>query len=402
MAKQKFDRTKPHVNVGTIGHIDHGKTTLTAAITKVLATMGKTVAKKFEEIDNAPEEKARGVTINVHHAEYETEKRHYAHIDCPGHADYIKNMITGAAQMDGAILVVSAVDGPMPQTREHLLLARQVNVPRLVIFLNKIDMVDDPELIELVEEEVRDLLTTYGFPGKEVPIIKGSALKALNAEGDLSRGKNPDTACIWELMDAVDEYILLPERPVDKPFLLPVEDVFTITGRGTVVTGRIERGVVKTGEEVEIVGLSEEKRKTVVTGVEMFRKILDRGETGDNVGLLLRGVEHDEVSRGQVVSKPGSIHPHTKFSSQVYILSKEEGGRHKAFVSGYRPQFYIRTTDVTGEIALPEGVEMAMPGDNIVMNVTLIYPVALDEGLRFAIREGGRTIGSGVVTKIIE
>lgn len=402
MAKQKFERNKPHVNVGTIGHIDHGKTTLTAAITKVLATMGKTVAKKYDEIDNAPEEKARGVTINVHHAEYETEKRHYAHIDCPGHADYIKNMITGAAQMDGAILVVSAVDGPMPQTREHLLLARQVNVPRLVIFLNKIDMVDDPELIELVEDEVRDLLTSYGFPGKEVPVVHGSALKAMNAEGDLSRGANPDTACIWNLMDAVDEYILLPERPIDKPFLLPVEDVFTITGRGTVVTGRIERGQIKTGEEVEVVGLSEERRKTVVTGVEMFRKILDRGETGDNVGLLLRGVEHDEVSRGQVLAKPGSIHPHTKFSSEVYILSKEEGGRHKAFVSGYRPQFYIRTTDVTGEIALPEGVEMAMPGDNITMVVTLIYPVALDEGLRFAIREGGRTIGSGVVTKIIE
>jgi elongation factor Tu len=402
MAKQKFLRNKPHVNVGTIGHIDHGKTTLTAAITKVLATMGNTVAKKYDEIDNAPEEKARGVTINVHHAEYETEKRHYAHIDCPGHADYIKNMITGAAQMDGAILVVSAVDGPMPQTREHLLLARQVNVPRLVIFLNKIDMVDDPELIELVEDEVRDLMTSYGFPGKEVPVIHGSALKAMNAEGDLTRGANPDTKCIWELMDAVDEYILLPERPIDKPFLLPVEDVFTITGRGTVVTGRIERGLIKTGEEVEVVGLSEERRKTVVTGVEMFRKILDRGETGDNVGLLLRGVEHDEVSRGQVLAKPGSIHPHTKFSSEVYILSKEEGGRHKAFVSGYRPQFYIRTTDVTGEIALPEGVEMAMPGDNITMNVTLIYPVALDEGLRFAIREGGRTIGSGVVTKIIE
>jgi elongation factor Tu len=402
MAKQKFLRNKPHVNVGTIGHIDHGKTTLTAAITKVLATMGNTVAKKYDEIDNAPEEKARGVTINVHHAEYETEKRHYAHIDCPGHADYIKNMITGAAQMDGAILVVSAVDGPMPQTREHLLLARQVNVPRLVIFLNKIDMVDDPELIELVEDEVRDLLTKYGFPGKEVPVVHGSALKAMNAEGDLSRGANPDTECIWQLMDAVDDYILLPERPIDKPFLLPVEDVFTITGRGTVVTGRIERGLIKTGEEVEIVGLTEERRKTVVTGVEMFRKILDRGETGDNVGLLLRGVEHDEVSRGQVLSKPGSIHPHTKFSSEVYILSKEEGGRHKAFVSGYRPQFYIRTTDVTGEIALPEGVEMAMPGDNITMNVTLIYPVALDEGLRFAIREGGRTIGSGVVTKIIE
>jgi len=402
MAKQKFARTKPHVNVGTIGHIDHGKTTLTAAITKVLATQGNTVAKKYDEIDNAPEEKARGVTINVHHAEYETEARHYAHIDCPGHADYIKNMITGAAQMDGAILVVSAVDGPMPQTREHLLLALQVNVPRIVVFLNKVDMVDDPELIELVEDEVRDLLSSHKFPGKEIPVIRGSALKAMNAEGDLSRNGNPDVKCIWELMDAVDSYIPLPDRPIDKPFLMPVEDVFTITGRGTVVTGRIERGVVKTGEDVEIVGLSEERRKTVVTGVEMFRKILDRGEAGDNVGLLLRGVEHDEVAKGQVVSKVGSIHPHTKFESEVYILSKEEGGRHKAFVSGYRPQFFIRTTDVTGEIALPEGVEMAMPGDNIKMTVTLIYPVALDDGLRFAIREGGRTVGAGVVTKIIE
>jgi len=402
MAKQKFARTKPHVNVGTIGHIDHGKTTLTAAITKVLATQGNTVAKKYDEIDNAPEEKARGVTINVHHAEYETEARHYAHIDCPGHADYIKNMITGAAQMDGAILVVSAVDGPMPQTREHLLLALQVNVPRIVVFLNKVDMVDDPELIELVEDEVRDLLSSHKFPGTEIPVIRGSALKAMNAEGDLSRNGNPDVKCIWELMDAVDSYIPLPDRPIDKPFLMPVEDVFTITGRGTVVTGRIERGVVKTGEDVEIVGLSEERRKTVVTGVEMFRKILDRGEAGDNVGLLLRGVEHDEVAKGQVVSKVGSIHPHTKFESEVYILSKEEGGRHKAFVSGYRPQFFIRTTDVTGEIALPEGVEMAMPGDNIKMTVTLIYPVALDDGLRFAIREGGRTVGAGVVTKIIE
>jgi len=401
MAKQKFERTKPHVNVGTIGHIDHGKTTLTAAITKTLATLGKTVAKKYDEIDNAPEEKARGVTINVHHAEYETEKRHYAHIDCPGHADYIKNMITGAAQMDGAILVVSAVDGPMPQTREHLILARQVNVPRLIIFLNKVDMVDDPELIDLVEEEVRDLLTKEGFPGKEVPVIRGSALKAMEAEGDLSRN-NPASQCIWELMDAVDSYIPLPERPIDKPFLMPVEDVFTITGRGTVVTGRIERGVIKTGEEVEILGLSEERRKTVCTGVEMFRKILDRGEAGDNVGLLLRGVEHDEVARGQVVAKTGSIHPHTQFECEVYILSKEEGGRHKAFVSGYRPQFYLRTTDVTGEIKLPEGVEMAMPGDKIKMNVTLIYPVAIDDNLRFAIREGGRTIGAGVVTKIIE
>jgi len=401
MAKQKFERTKPHVNVGTIGHIDHGKTTLTAAITKTLATLGKTVAKKYDEIDNAPEEKARGVTINVHHAEYETETRHYAHIDCPGHADYIKNMITGAAQMDGAILVVSAVDGPMPQTREHLILARQVNVPRLIIFLNKVDMVDDPELIDLVEEEVRDLLIKEGFPGKEVPVIRGSALKAMEAEGDLSRA-NPDTKCIWELMDAVDTYIPLPERPVDKPFLMPVEDVFTITGRGTVVTGRIERGKIKTGEEVEILGLSEERRKSVCTGVEMFRKILDNGEAGDNVGLLLRGVEHDEVSRGQVVAKPGSIHPHTKFECEVYILSKEEGGRHKAFVSGYRPQFYLRTTDVTGAIQLPEGVEMAMPGDKIKMVVTLIYPVAIDDNLRFAIREGGRTIGAGVVTKIIE
>jgi elongation factor Tu len=401
MAKQKFERTKPHVNVGTIGHIDHGKTTLTAAITKVLATVGNTVAKRYDEIDNAPEEKARGVTINVHHTEYESPNRHYAHIDCPGHADYIKNMITGAAQMDGAILVVSAVDGPMPQTREHLLLAKQVNVPRMVVFLNKVDMVDDPELLELVEEEVRDLLDKYGFPGQEIPIVRGSALKALEAEGDLSDA-NADTKCIWELIKAVDEYIPLPERPLDKPFLMPVEDVFTITGRGTVVTGRIERGQVKTGEDVEIVGLSEERRKTVCTGVEMFRKILDSGQAGDNVGLLLRGVEHSEVERGQVVAKPGSIHPHTQFESEVYILSKEEGGRHKAFITGYRPQFYLRTTDVTGEIKLPDGVEMAMPGDNIKMTVTLIYPVAIDDGLRFAIREGGRTIGAGVVTKILK
>ncbi len=401
MAKQKFERTKPHVNVGTIGHIDHGKTTLTAAITKVLSTIGNTVAKRYDEIDNAPEEKARGVTINVHHTEYESPNRHYAHIDCPGHADYIKNMITGAAQMDGAILVVSAVDGPMPQTREHLLLAKQVNVPRMVVFLNKVDMVDDPELLELVEEEVRDLLDKYGFPGQEIPIVRGSALKALEAEGDLSDA-NADTKCIWELTKAVDEYIPLPERPLDKPFLMPVEDVFTITGRGTVVTGRIERGQVKTGEDVEIVGLSEDRRKTVCTGVEMFRKILDSGQAGDNVGLLLRGVEHSEVERGQVVAKPGSIHPHTQFESEVYILSKEEGGRHKAFITGYRPQFYLRTTDVTGEIKLPDGVEMAMPGDNIKMTVTLIYPVALDDGLRFAIREGGRTIGAGVVTKILK
>jgi elongation factor Tu len=401
MAKQKFERTKPHVNVGTIGHIDHGKTTLTAAITKVLSTIGNTVAKRYDEIDNAPEEKARGVTINVHHTEYESPNRHYAHIDCPGHADYIKNMITGAAQMDGAILVVSAVDGPMPQTREHLLLAKQVNVPRMVVFLNKVDMVDDPELLELVEEEVRDLLDKYGFPGQEIPIIRGSALKALEAEGDLSEA-NADTKCIWELTKAVDDYIPLPERALDKPFLMPVEDVFTITGRGTVVTGRIERGQVKTGEDVEIIGLSEDRRKTVCTGVEMFRKILDSGQAGDNVGLLLRGVEHSEVERGQVVAKPGSIHPHTQFESEVYILSKEEGGRHKAFITGYRPQFYLRTTDVTGEIKLPDGVEMAMPGDNIQMTVTLIYPVALDDGLRFAIREGGRTIGAGVVTKILK
>ena len=401
MAKQKFDRTKPHINVGTIGHIDHGKTTLTAAITRVLATLGKTTAKSFYEIDNAPEEKARGVTINVHHAEYETDKRHYAHIDCPGHADYIKNMITGAAQMDGAILVVSAVDGPMPQTREHILLANQVNVPKMVVFLNKIDAVDDPELVDLVEEEVRSLLTKYSFPGEEIPIIRGSALKALESTGDLSR-EDPSAKAIWELMDAIDSYIPLPERPSDKPFLMPVEDVFTITGRGTVVTGRIERGIVKTGEDIEIVGLSHERRKTVVTGVEMFRKILDEGRPGDNVGLLLRGVEHAEVERGQVLSKPGSIHPHTKYESEVYILSKDEGGRHKAFFTGYRPQFYLRTTDVTGEIKLPDGVEMAMPGDNVKMVVTLIYPVALEEGLRFAIREGGRTVGAGVVTKIVE
>jgi len=400
MAKEKFERTKPHVNVGTIGHIDHGKTTLTAAITKVLATQGNTVAKKYDEIDNAPEEKARGVTINVHHTEYETANRHYAHIDCPGHADYIKNMITGAAQMDGAILVVSAADGPMPQTREHLLLARQVNVPRLVIFLNKVDQVDDPELIELVEEEVRDLLKTYEFPGDEVPVIPGSALKALEDNDTSPEGKW--SGAIWKLMDAVDSYIPLPERPIDKPFLMPIEDVFSITGRGTVVTGRIERGQIRTGEEMEILGLSAERQKTVVTGVEMFRKILDYGEAGDNVGLLLRGIDKTAVSRGQVINKPGTIHPHTKFQAKVYILSKEEGGRHKAFISGYRPQFFIRTTDVTGAITLPESVEMAMPGDNIEMTVELIYPVALDDGLRFAIREGGRTVGAGVVTKIIE
>ncbi len=400
MAKEKFVRTKPHVNVGTIGHIDHGKTTLTAAITKVLATQGNTVAQRYDEIDNAPEEKARGVTINVHHTEYETAKRHYAHIDCPGHADYIKNMITGAAQMDGAILVVSAADGPMPQTREHLLLARQVNVPRLVIFLNKVDQVDDPELIELVEDEVRDLLTTYEFPGTEVPIIAGSALKALEGDDDSREGEW--SGAIWKLMDAVDEYILLPERPIDKPFLMPIEDVFSITGRGTVVTGRIERGQVRTGEDMEIIGLTDERKKTVVTGVEMFRKILDYGEAGDNVGLLLRGTDRASVTRGQVIAKPGTIHPHTTFEASVYILSKEEGGRHKAFLTGYRPQFYLRTTDVTGAITLPEGVEMAMPGDNVNITVELIYPVALDDGLRFAIREGGRTVGAGVVTKIVK
>lgn len=401
MAKQRFERTKPHINVGTIGHIDHGKTTLTAAITRVLATLGKTKAKSFYEIDNAPEEKARGVTINVHHAEYETENRHYAHIDCPGHADYIKNMITGAAQMDGAILVVSAVDGPMPQTREHVLLAKQVNVPKIVVFLNKVDAVEDPELIDLVEEEVRSLLTKYGFPGDEIPVIRGSALKALESTGDLSRN-DPNSKPVWDLVDALDRYIPIPERPSDKPFLMPIEDVFTITGRGTVVTGRIERGIIKLGDEAEIIGLSHNRRKTVITGIEMFRKLLDEGHPGDNVGLLLRGVEHSEVERGQVIAKPGTINPHTKFESEVYILSKEEGGRHKAFFSGYRPQFYLRTTDVTGEIQLPEGIEMAMPGDNVKMTVTLIYPVALEEGLRFAIREGGRTVGAGVVTTIIE
>ena len=402
MAKEKFERTKPHVNIGTIGHIDHGKTTLTAAITKVLATLGTTEAKKFEEIDNAPEERARGVTINVHHAEYETEKRHYAHIDCPGHADYIKNMITGAAQMDGAILVVAATDGPMPQTREHILLARQVNVPRIVVFINKIDMVDDPELIDLVEMETRELLSKYGYPGDEVPVIKGSALKALEAEGDISRGKNEWTDKIWELMDAVDEYIPTPERPVDKPFLLPIEDVFTITGRGTVVTGRVERGIIHPGDPVEIVGLSFEKKKTVATSLEMFRKILDEGRAGDNVGVLLRGIGHDEVKRGQVLAKPGSIHPYKKFKARVYILSKEEGGRHKPFFTGYKPQFYLRTTDVTGTIKLPEGVQMAMPGDNVDMEVELIYPVALEATQRFAIREGGRTVGAGVITEVIE
>jgi elongation factor Tu len=394
MAKPKFERTKPHVNIGTIGHVDHGKTTLTAAITQVLSLRGLAQAKAFDEIDNAPEEKARGLTINVHHAEYQTDKRHYAHVDCPGHADYVKNMITGAAQMDGAILVVSAADGPMPQTREHVLLARQVNVPYLVVFLNKVDQVDDPELLDLVELEVRDLLKAYQFPGDQVPVIRGSALQAL------SDPKNPEkTKCIIELMDAVDTYIPLPVRDVDKPFLMPVEDVFSITGRGTVGTGRIERGRIKIGDEVEIVGFGS-KRKTVVTGVEMFRKLLDDGQAGDNVGLLLRGVEKEELERGMVVAAPGSINPHTKFEGQAYILAKEEGGRHSPFFSYYRPQFYFRTTDVTGSITLPEGVEMVMPGDNITLQVELITPIAMDEGLRFAIREGGRTVGAGAVAKI--
>jgi elongation factor Tu len=399
MAKQKFERKKPHVNIGTIGHVDHGKTTLTAAITQVLAKYGLAQAKSYEEIDNAPEEKARGLTINVHHAEYETEKRHYAHVDCPGHADYVKNMVTGAAQMDGAILVVSAADGPMPQTREHVLLARQVNVPYLVVFLNKVDQVDDPELLELVELEVRELLSQYEFPGDEVPVIRGSALKAL----ECGCGRRECVHCgpILQLMDAVDAYVPEPVREVDKPFLMPVEDVFSITGRGTVGTGRIERGRVRVGDEVEIVGLGM-KRKTVVTGVEMFRKVLDEGIAGDNVGLLLRGVEKDELERGMVVAAPGSITPHTRFRGQVYVLKKEEGGRHTPFFSGYRPQFYFRTTDVTGTIKLPEGVEMVMPGDNIEMEVELQKPIAMEEGLRFAIREGGRTVGAGVVTKILE
>jgi len=397
MAKKKFERTKPHVNVGTIGHIDHGKTTLTAAITKVLATKGMANFVPFDQIDKAPEEKARGITIATAHVEYETDKRHYAHVDCPGHADYIKNMITGAAQMDGAILVVSAADGPMPQTREHILLARQVNVPSMVVFLNKADMVDDPELLELVELEVRELLTKYGFPGDETPVIAGSALKALESDGE-----NEWTKGIWELMDAVDEYIPTPERDIDKPFLMPIEDVFTITGRGTVTTGRVDRGTVKVGDEVEIVGFADKPRKTVVTGVEMFRKILDRAEAGDNVGTLLRGVDKDEVERGQVLAKPGSIHPHRRFKAQVYVLTRDEGGRHTPFFQGYRPQFYLRTTDVTGQIKLPDGVEMVMPGDNINMEVELITTVAIEEGLRFAIREGGRTVGAGAVTEIIE
>ncbi|MCL6644962.1 MAG: elongation factor Tu [Dehalococcoidia bacterium] len=398
MAKAKFERTKPHVNVGTIGHVDHGKTSLTAAITKVLALKGEAEYRPFDSIDNAPEERARGITIAIAHVEYETDKRHYAHVDCPGHADYIKNMITGAAQMDGAILVVAAPEGPMPQTREHVLLARQVEVPALVVFLNKVDMMEDPELLELVELELRELLTSQGFPGDEVPIIRGSALKAL--ESTSTDPNAPEYKCIWELMDAIDNYIPTPVRSLDKPFLMPIEDVFGIKGRGTVVTGRIERGVVKVGDEVEIVGLRETK-KTTVTGVEMFKKMLDEGQAGDNVGCLLRGIERDEVERGQVLCKPGSIKPHTKFEAQVYVLSKEEGGRHTPFFNGYRPQFYVRTTDVTGTIHLPEGVEMVMPGDNITMTVELIQPVAIEDGLRFAIREGGRTVGAGVVTKIL-
>jgi elongation factor Tu len=396
MAKEKFERDKPHVNVGTIGHIDHGKTTLTAAITKVLADKygGSTEVRSFDSIDNAPEEKERGITIATSHVEYETENRHYAHVDCPGHADYVKNMITGAAQMDGAILVVSAADGPMPQTREHILLARQVNVPYVVVFLNKVDMVDDEEIVELVEEEVKDLLNEYEFPGDSTPIIKGSALKAL--EGDESA-----QAAILELAETLDSYIPEPVRELDKPFLMPIEDIFSITGRGTVATGRIEQGIVNTGDEVEIVGIQDTK-KTVVTGVEMFRKILDEGQAGDNVGCLLRGTKREEIERGQVLCKPGSITPHTKFKAEVYCLKKEEGGRHTPFFSGYRPQFYFRTTDVTGVSNLPEGTEMVMPGDNIEMSIELIQPIAMDKGLRFAIREGGRTVGSGVVTEVVE
>lgn len=395
MAKAKFERTKPHVNVGTIGHIDHGKTTLTAAITKVLNERGLADFRSFDSIDNAPEEKERGITINTAHVEYQTEKRHYAHIDCPGHADYIKNMVTGAAQMDGAILVVAATDGPMPQTREHILLARQVNVPKIVVFINKVDMVEDEEMLDLVEMEVRELLSFYQFDGDNAPVIRGSALGGLN-------GDPKWVAKIVELMDAVDEYIPIPLRDVDKPFLMPVEDVFSITGRGTVATGRVETGVVNTGDEMDIVGLGFEKKKTVVTGVEMFRKILDRGEAGDNVGLLLRGVDKKEIKRGMVIAKPGTITPHTHFKAEVYILKKEEGGRHTPFHNHYRPQFYLRTLDITGEVILPQGVDMVMPGDNVSVEVKLIYPVAINKGLRFAIREGGRTVGAGQVTEIIE
>jgi len=399
MAKEKFERTKPHVNIGTIGHVDHGKTTTTAAITKVLALKGQAQFEAYDQIDKAPEERERGITINTAHVEYETDNRHYAHVDCPGHADYVKNMITGAAQMDGAILVVSAADGPMPQTREHILLARQVGVKYIVVYLNKCDMVDDPELLELVEMEVRDLLSSYDFPGDEIPVIKGSSLAVLESTSkDINA---PEYAPILELMAAVDSYIPTPERPTDLPFLMPVEDVFTITGRGTVATGRVERGVVKLQDEVEIVGLTKELNKTVVTGVEMFRKLLDQAEAGDNIGVLLRGVQRDEIERGQVLAKPGTIHPHTKFTSQVYVLTKDEGGRHTPFFNGYRPQFYFRTTDVTGVIELPAGTEMVMPGDNIDMTIELITPIAIEKGLRFAIREGGRTVGSGVVSDIL-
>ena len=400
MGKAKFDRSKPHVNIGTIGHVDHGKTTLTAAITKVLALKGDADFMDYANIDKAPEERERGITINTAHVEYETDKRHYAHVDCPGHADYVKNMITGAAQMDGAILVVSAADGPMPQTREHILLSRQVGVPYIVVFMNKCDQVDDEELLELVEMEIRDLLNEYEFPGDDTPIIKGSAYLALTSE---SKDVNaPEYKCILDLMDAVDDYIPTPERKADQPFLMPVEDVFTITGRGTVATGRVERGILKMSDEVEIIGLTDERRKSVVTGIEMFRKLLDFAEAGDNIGVLLRGIQRTDIERGQVLSKPGTIHPHTKFKGQVYVLTKDEGGRHTPFFNNYRPQFYFRTTDVTGVISLPEGTEMCMPGDNVVMDVELITPIAIEEGLRFAIREGGRTVGSGVVTGINE
>jgi elongation factor Tu len=400
MAKQKFDRSKPHVNIGTIGHVDHGKTTLTAAITKVLNFKGEANFVDYANIDKAPEERARGITINTAHVEYQTEKRHYAHVDCPGHADYIKNMITGAAQMDGAILVVSAADGPMPQTREHILLARQVGVPYIVVFMNKVDQVDDAELLDLVEMEIRDLLNEYGFPGDKTPIIRGSALKALESKS--TDPNAPEYKCILDLMDAVDTFIPTPERKSDLPFLMPIEDVMTISGRGTVATGRVERGTAKIGDEVEIVGLKPEKQKSVITGLEMFRKTLDFAEAGDNIGMLLRGIQREEIERGQVIAKPGTVHPHTKFEGKVYVLTKDEGGRHTPFFNNYRPQFYFRTTDVTGIITLPEGTEMCMPGDNVEMTVELITPVAMEEGLRFAIREGGHTVGSGVVVKIIE
>ncbi len=404
MAKERYERKKPHVNIGTIGHVDHGKTTLTAAITMTLSQKGEAQAMRYDEIDKAPEEKARGITINTAHVEYETATRHYAHVDCPGHADYVKNMITGAAQMDGAILVVSAPDGPMPQTREHILLARQVGVPYIVVFMNKTDMMDDEELLELVEMEIRELLSSYDFPGDEIPIIKGSALKALEyvANGGTDVDNAPECKCIWELMNAVDTYIPEPKRATDQPFLMPVEDVFSISGRGTVATGRVERGTVKVSDTVEIVGLMDKPKSTVVTGVEMFHKLLDQAEAGDNIGALLRGIQRNEIERGQVLAKPGTIHPHTHFIGQVYVLTKEEGGRHTPFFNGYRPQFYFRTTDVTGNIKLPDGTEMVMPGDNIDMEITLITPIALEQGLRFAIREGGRTVGSGVVAKVIE